>query len=329
MTFLACRVNQEDRKVSFNLEQQEEYSLAENEVVIRIEYSGINFKDALGVTGKGKIYKQFPINAGIDCAGVIESSNDPRFTAGDKVLVNGCGLGENQDGGFAQKVKVPADWVIKMPKGLDSRSAMAMGTAGFTAALAIDLMEQKGQSPDQGPIVVTGASGGVGSFATSMLAGLGYEVIAITGREVHRDYLLSMGASKVLSPEELELGTRPLEDARFAGVIDNVGGDLLSGLIRHIDLWGNVACIGMAADHRYQATVFPLILRGVSLLGVSSANCPMPRRTRVWQRIGEQLVPKNIDSIIHKEVALADITPCFDEILQRRHRGRILVNCNT
>ena len=150
MSFLACRVNKVDGKVSFNLEQQEEHSLAEHEVVIRIEYSGINFKDALGATGKGKIYTQFPINAGIDCAGVIESSKDARFEIGDKVLVNGCGLGENQDGGFAQKVKVPADWVIKMPAGLDSRTAMTMGTAGFTAALAIDLMEQKGQAPDQG-----------------------------------------------------------------------------------------------------------------------------------------------------------------------------------
>jgi len=328
MSFLACRVYKQEGKVSFNLEQQDEYSVLEHEVIIRIEYSGINFKDALGVLGKGKIYKQFPINGGIDCAGVIESSKDPRFNTGDKVLVNGCGLGENQDGGFAQKVKVPADWVIKMPKGLNSRSAMTIGTAGFTAALAIDLMEQKDQSPDQGPIVVTGASGGVGSFAISMLSALGYEVIAITGRDIHRDYLLSIGASSVMSPEQLELGTRPLEEARFAGVIDNVGGDLLSGLIRHIHLWGNVACIGMAGDHRYQATVFPLILRGVSLLGVSSANCPMAKRSTVWQRIGQELLPNNIDSIIHKEVALADIAPCFNEILERRHRGRILVNCN-
>ncbi|PCJ48820.1 MAG: oxidoreductase [Gammaproteobacteria bacterium] len=327
MTFLACRVDEVDGKVCFDLAQQEEQILAENEVIIDIEFSGINFKDALGVLGKGKIYTHYPITAGIDCAGVVESSSDNRFKTGDRVLVNGCGLGENQDGGFAQKVKVPADWVIKMPEGLDPRTAMTIGTAGFTAALAIDRLEQNDQKPDQGPIVVTGASGGVGSFATSMLSTLGYEVIAITGREVHKDYLLSMGASEVLSPEALKLGSRPLESTRFAGVIDNVGGDLLSGLIRHIHLWGNVACIGMAADHRYQATVFPQILRGVSLLGVSSANCPMPRRSRVWQRIGKQLIPKNIQSIVDKEVALNDIAPCFNEILERRHRGRILVNC--
>jgi len=229
---------------------------------------------------------------------------------------------------LAQKVKVPSAWVIAMPEGLDSRTAMIVGTAGFTAALAIDRMEQNDQSPDMGPIVVTGASGGVGSFAIGMLSHLGYETIAVSGREHYIDYLKSMGASKVMTPEQMELGARPLEEARFAGVIDNVGGDLLSGLIRHICLWGNVACIGMAADANYQATVFPLILRGVSLLGTSSANCPMPRRTRIWQRIGQELLPENIESIVSKEVSLQDISPCFDEILERRHHGRILINCN-
>ena len=327
MSFLACRVHREEKSIHYQLETMEEQQLSKSGVLIRIEYSGINYKDALGVTGKGSIYKQFPINAGIDCAGIVESSTDPRFKAGDAVLVNGCGLGENQDGGLAQKVRVPADWVIKMPDGLDSRSAMIIGTAGFTAALAIDRMEQNDQSPEQGSIVVTGASGGVGSFAISMLSHLGYNVIAVSGRAVHSDYLKQLGANKVVTAEQLELGSRPLEEARFAGVIDSVGGDLLSGLLRHIDLWGNVVCIGMAADANYQATVFPLILRGVSLLGASSANCPMPRRKRVWQRIGKDLLPDNIESIVSAEVNLADIGPCFNEILERRHRGRILINC--
>ena len=327
MSFLACRVHREEKSIQHQLEMMDDNQLSAGDVLIRIEYSGINFKDALGVTGKGKIYKQFPINAGIDCAGIVESSSDPRFKVGDSVLVNGCGLGENQDGGLAQKVRVPADWVIKMPEGLTSRTAMIIGTAGFTAALAIDRMEQNDQSPDQGAIVVTGASGGVGSFAVSMLSCLGYDVIAVSGREEHQAYLKSMGANKVVNMQQLELGARPLEEARFAGVIDNVGGELLSGLIRHIGLWGNVACIGMAADANYQATVFPLILRGVSLLGVSSANCPMPRRERIWQRIGKELLPNNIESIVSQEVKLVDIKPCFDDILERRHRGRILVNC--
>ena len=327
MSFLACRVHRAEKSIQHQLEMMSEQQLSAGDVLIRIEYSGINFKDALGVTGKGKIYKQFPINAGIDCAGTVESSSDPRFEIGDKVLVNGCGLGENQDGGLAQKVRVPADWVIKIPEGLTSRTAMIIGTAGFTAALAIDRMEQNDQTPEQGAIVVTGASGGVGSFAVSMLSRLGYEVIAVSGRDEHSNYLKNMGANKVVNMQQLALGSRPLEEARFAGAIDNVGGELLSGLIRHTDLWGNVACIGMAADANYQATVFPLILRGVSLLGVSSANCPMPRRKRIWQRIGKELLPNNTESIVSQEVNLADISPCFEDILERRHRGRILVNC--
>jgi len=207
-----------------------------------------------------------------------------------------------------------------MPDGLDSRTAMIVGTAGFTAALAIDRMEQNDQTPEMGPVVVTGASGGVGSFAISMLAHLGYEAIAVSGREKHREYLKSMGASSVKTPA--------LEEAKYAGVIDNVGGDLLSSLLAHIDLWGNVACIGMAADHRYQSTVFPMILRGVSMLGASSANCPMPRREKVWKRIGSDLLPENLESIVSEEVSLKEISPYFNQILERKHRGRIIVKCN-
>jgi len=189
MSFLVCRVHREDKSIYHQLEMMDEQQLSAGDVLIRIEYSGINFKDALGVTGKGKIYKLFPVNAGIDCAGIVESSSDTRFEIGEKVLVNGCGLGEIQDGGLAQKVRVPADWVIKIPEGLTSRTAMILGTAGFTAALAIDRMEQNDQTPEQGAIVVTGASGGVGSFAVSMLSRLGYEVIAVSGRDEHSDYL--------------------------------------------------------------------------------------------------------------------------------------------
>jgi len=328
MSFLACRVHRVEKTIQHQIEMMDEDQLSDGDVLINVEYSGINYKDALGATGKGMIYKKFPINAGIDCAGVVESSTDPRFKAGDKVLVNGCGLGEVQDGGLAEKVRVPSSWVIKMPDGLDSRSAMIVGTAGFTAALAIDRMEQNDQTPEMGPVVVTGASGGVGSFAISMLAHLGYEAIAVSGREKHREYLKSMGASSVKTPEQLKLGTRALEEAKYAGVIDNVGGDLLSSLLAHIDLWGNVACIGMAADHRYQSTVFPMILRGVSMLGASSANCPMPRREKVWKRIGSDLLPENLESIVSEEVSLKEISPYFNQILERKHRGRIIVKCN-
>ena len=329
MAYLACRVHRDDSTIQHQLENLALGPLSEGQVLINVEYSGINYKDALGVTGKGKIYNKFPITAGIDCAGSVEASEDPRFHIGDNVLVNGCGLGERQDGGFSEKVIVPADWVINMPKGLSARTSMIFGTAGFTAALAIDRMEQNDQSPEQGPIIVTGASGGVGSFAVSMLSQLGYKVIAVSGRNEHTEYLKGLGASEVVNAEQLNLGSRPLEEARFAGAIDNVGGDLLTGLIRHIDLWGNVASIGMASDHNYSATVFPLILRGVSILGVSSTNCPMTRRKKVWQRIGSEMIPKNINSIVSKEVQLKDISPCFKEILERRHRGRILVKINS
>ncbi len=328
MSILALRVHRDDKGIQSKLLTMEEQQLSPGNVTIAVEYSGINFKDALGVTGKGKIYSQFPINAGIDCAGIVESSTDPRFRIGEHVLVNGCGLGENQDGGFANKVRVPSEWVISMPEGLTCRTAMIFGTAGFTAALAIDRMEQNDQTPAKGPIVVTGASGGVGSFAIHMLSSLGYEVIALSGREEHIDYLKSLGANEVLNPEQLALGSKPLEATRFGGAIDNVGGEILSGLLRHINLWGNIASIGIAADHNYSATVFPQILRGVSLLGVSSTNCPMERRRSVWNRIGKDLIPENLETIVSKEVKLQDIGPCFNELLDREHRGRILVNCS-
>jgi len=327
MLIKACRVQRDDSGIQCSIVNMRESELHDGEVLIRIAYSGINFKDALGATGTGKIYRQFPINAGIDCAGVVESSSVSLFKEGDEVLVNGCGLGETQDGGFANKVKVPASWVIKMPAGLTSRTAMIYGTAGFTAALAIERMERNGQLPEQGAIVVTGASGGVGSFAICLLAQLGYETIAVSGRAEHYDYLLGLGASKVSSVEDLELGIRPLEKAKFAGAIDNVGGDLLSGILSHIELWGNVASIGMAAGHQYCSSVFPYILRGVSILGVSSTNCPMQWRKSVWQRLGRELNASKIENIVEKEISLDEIIPYFDNILNRKHRGRILVNC--
>jgi len=323
----ACRVQRDDDGIQCSIIDMGEDELNDGTVLINIAYSGINYKDALGATGRGKIYRQFPINAGIDCSGIVESSNDLKFNKGDVVLVNGCGLGESQDGGFANKVKVPASWVMSMPAGLDCRTSMIYGTAGFTAALAIERMERNGQKPDQGPIVVTGASGGVGSFAISFLSKLGYDTIAVTGRAQHHNYLMTLGATQVLSSDELDLGSRPLEKAKFAGAIDNVGGELLSGILRHVDLWGNVASIGMAAGQEYSSTVFPYILRGVSILGVSSTNCPMVWRESIWKRIGRELIASNVENIVEEETPLSEIIPYFQNILNRKHRGRILVNC--
>lgn len=328
MSFLACRAYKTDSGVEHRLEQMEIDALSEGEVLIRVHYSGVNYKDALAATGRGQILKKFPLNCGIDLAGVVESSSDPRFKVGEQVLVNGCGLGESHDGGLAEMARVPADWVMPVPEGLTMRDCMTLGTAGFTAALAIYRMQQNDQTVDKGPVVVTGASGGVGSVAVDMLCYLGYETIALSGRESHYDYLSEIGATRVCAPDELGLGTRPLEKGQFGGVIDNVGGSLLSKLVAHTHLWGNVACIGLADSHKLDTTVFPLILRGVSLLGVSSTNCPMPLRKSIWQKMGAEYKPRHLDKILTEEVPLSDVSNVFDALLDRKKHGRVVVRCS-
>jgi acrylyl-CoA reductase (NADPH) len=327
MTFLACRVFREHQQVSARLTDLDERELGPGDVTLRAEWSGVNFKDALGVTGRAPIYRRFPINAGIDVSGRVISSSDARFVPGDAVLVNGMGLGESQDGGFAHVVRVPAEWVVKLPQGLDLREAMILGTAGFTAALALHRMEVNGQTPAIGPVVVTGATGGVGSAAVSMLAGRGYEVIAVTGRAEHAAYLNSLGATDVRTPDELALGSRPLEAARFGGVIDNVGGPLLAGLLRHVRLWGNVAAIGNAAAPAFEGHVFPFILRGVSLLGASSANCPMDVRAEIWRRLGAELKPAALEAIAARTVPLGHVIEACRTLMDRTALGRVLVDC--
>jgi acrylyl-CoA reductase (NADPH) len=327
VSFRACRVFEEEGRVSPRTVEMETAALSAGDVVVRVAWSGINFKDALAVTGRGRILRRLPLNAGIDAAGYVESSTDPRFRPGDAVVMNGMGLGETHDGGFAGKLRLPAAWVIPLPHGLTLKQAMALGTAGFTAALAVQRMELNGQRPAMGPIVVTGATGGVGSVATSILAGRGYSVTAVSGRPAHRDYLLGLGATEVLTPEALNLGTRPLEEARFGGAIDNVGGELLAGLSRHVGLWGQIACIGMAGSSELDTSVFPLILRGVSLLGISSANCPMPLRTEVWNRLGGDLKPASLDAIVSEAIPLERVVEAAGRLMDRQARGRILVDC--
>lgn len=325
MPFLACRTSLADTTVSSRLTPLTLDDLSPGEVVIASRWSGINYKDALAVTGRGPILKRFPLTPGIDVAGVVESSTDARFRPGDQVLVNGMGLGETHDGGFAERVRVAADWIVPLPDGLSLRDAMALGTAGFTAALCLHRMEENGQVPARGPLVVTGASGGVGSVAVSMLAARGYAVVAVSGRVEHHAYLMALGAASVVTPGELALGTRPLERVRFGGAIDNVGGELLAGLTRHVELWGNIACVGMAASPALETTVFPLILRGVSLLGISSANCPMPLRTAIWNRLATDLAPRHLDLIAAEEVTLEGVIPACTRMLDRQHVGRVLV----
>ena len=327
MRLLACRVYEEQGRVAPRLVTMDADELSPGSVVVRVAWSSVNYKDALAVTGRGRILKRFPLNAGIDAAGTVEESEDARFRPGDAVVVNGMGLGESHDGGFAEVLRVPGDWASPLPAGLDVREAMALGTAGFTAALAVVRMELNGQRPEQGPIVVTGATGGVGSVAVDLLSSRGYTVLAVSGRPEHHGYLRAIGAAEVRTPEELDLGSRPLESARFGGAIDNVGGALLAGLARHVGLWGQVACIGMAASPALEGTVFPLILRGVSLLGVSSGNCPMPLRAEVWRRLGGDLKPPHLASIVSREVPLSGVIDAAATLVERRALGRVLVDC--
>jgi len=332
VSFLACRIYQDvdkngNKRVEHRLEQMDLEHLSQGEVLVRIHYSGVNYKDALAATGKGAILKTFPLNGGIDFSGVVESSETAEFSAGDQVLVNGCGLGEIHDGGLAEYARVPVDWVIPIPKGLDMKECMILGTAGFTAALAVHRMLLNGQSKDKGPIVVTGASGGVGSNAVSMLSNLGFETIAVSGRREFDDYLTSLGATKVCSAEHLELSDRSLDKRLFGGAIDNVGGKLLSRILAHTNLWGCVASIGLADTHKFDTTVFPFILRGVCLLGVSSTNCPMTLRREIWKRLGADLKPDNLDKILTEEVKLANVSPIFEQLLNRKRYGRTVVSC--
>ncbi|NQD37060.1 YhdH/YhfP family quinone oxidoreductase [Permianibacter sp. IMCC34836] len=330
MSFLACRVFQDvvqDKKqIHARVIEMNDSELSAGEVLVAVEYSGINYKDALAVTGRGKILRSYPLNAGIDLAGTVLESSSPAVAVGQRVLVNGCGLGEAQDGGLAQRARVPADWIIPLPAGLSAAQAMTLGTAGFTAALCLHRMLENHQSKDKGPIVVTGATGGVGSVAVALFASQGYEVIALSGRPEHHDYLRQLGASEVCTLADLKLGDRPLEAGRFGGIVDNVGGQQLAKLIAHVNLWGNVACVGLADSEQLPTTVFPLILRGVSLLGVSSANCPMPLRKQIWQKLGaEWRIP--FERIFTETVALRHVIPACNDLLDRKRLGRTIVDC--
>lgn len=321
----AFRIFSENDKIKAKVVSMDEKDLSPGEVVIRVRYSGVNYKDALAGTGKGRILKRFPLNGGIDAAGIVEESQDKRFQTGQEVLVNGCGLGENFDGGFAEKLQVAAESVVPLPQGLTLQEAMLIGTAGFTAGLAIHRMELNGQTPNKGPILVTGASGGVGSFAIQVLSQIGYEVIAVSGKANSHQYLKELGASQVTTPEQLELGKRPLEAAKFGGVIDNVGGELLANAIAHTQLWGNVASIGMAASAELHTTVMPFILRGVSILGASSNNCPRDMRVKIWNRLGAEWKPCHLGKVLAKTITLNDLPQAFQDLIDRKVTGRMVV----
>lgn len=323
--FKAFRIHSEGGKIVARFEELGLEDLAPGEVVIRVTHSGINYKDALAATGAGKILRRYPLVGGIDLAGVVESSSDPRFAPGTAVLVTGCGLSETHDGGYAQFARVPGDCVIPMPAGLDAFTAMALGTAGFTAALAIHRMEQNGQAPAGGAIAVTGATGGVGSLAIDMLSVRGYRVVAVSGKADAVAYLKELGASEVLLRESIDLGSRPLENARFGGAIDNLGGDTLAWLTRTVDLWGNIASIGLASSATLTTTVMPFILRGVSLLGINSSATRREWRVAVWQRIATDLRPRHLERIVTRTIPFAELPAAFPAYIAGRVTGRTVV----
>ncbi len=324
-TFRAFRIHQAERGIVPRLETISLDDLAAGELVIQVRYSTINYKDALAATGKGKILRKFPLVGGIDLAGEIVESSDPTFAVGTRVLVNGCGLSETHDGGYAQFARIPSAWAVPIPAALDEFQCMAIGTAGFTAALAIHRMEENGQTPDAGEIVVTGATGGVGSLAIDMLAARSYRAVAVTGKAQSADYLRALGAARVLARQEIDLGSRPLEAARWAGAIDNVGGDLLAWLIRSTDLNGNIASIGMAASTELKTTVLPFILRGINLLGINSVYTPRAVRLRVWERLAADLRPRHLDKIVTRVIELNDLPHAFDGYIDANVIGRTVV----
>jgi len=324
-SFKAFRITNTGGKISAAIVDTTLDELTAGDVVIRAEYSSVNYKDALAATGTGKILKRFPLIGGIDVAGVVTSSADRRFREGDRVLVTGYDLGVGQDGGYGAIVRVPADWVVRIPDRLTSRDAMILGTAGFTAGLAILRLERSGLAPGQGPIAVTGATGGVGSIGIAALARLGYEVTAISGKDDARDYLTSLGAREILSRTTLTMGTRPLEAARWAGAIDAVGGDMLAWLTRTTNYWGSIASTGLTGGVELRTTVMPFILRGVSLIGIDSAMCPMPIRLEVWRRLATDMKPADLNAIAH-EITLDGLPAAFETLLAGKARGRFVVN---
>jgi NADPH2:quinone reductase len=324
-SFRAYRIDQKDGELVAEFTRLNIEDLSEGEVVVKVGYSTINYKDALAATGTGRILRTFPLIGGIDLAGEVVSSTDERFAEGDAVLVNGCGLSETRDGGYAEYARLSAESVVPMPDGIDALQAMQLGTAGYTAALAIHRMEQNGQLPENGPVVVTGATGGVGSIAVDILAARGYEVVAVTGKADKVDYLKSIGASRVLLRDEIDLGKRPMEKAEWAGAIDNLGGDHLAWLTRTMKYGGNIASIGLAASHELTTTVLPFILRGVCLLGINSVDTPRDLRLQVWRRIGADLKPQHLDLIASQTISFNELPGAFQAYIDGTVTGRIVV----
>ena len=322
--FSALRIHRTDGVVRSALEELSLHDLSPGNAVIRVEYSSINYKDALAATGAAPIVRRFPLVGGIDLAGEVLESSDERCRPGDKVVVLGGGLGENRDGGYSQFARVESDRVVRLPEGIDTRQAMAIGTAGFTAALAVHRLETNGQRPELGPMVVTGATGGVGAIAIDLLAGRGYDVAALTGKTGEADFLQGLGAAEIIDRRGVEMVTKPLGRGLWGGAVDNLGGDILGWLTRTVRPWGNIASIGLAADAGLSTTVMPFILRSVSLIGVNM-EVDSRLRHRIWERLATDLRPRHLERIATREVTLGELPSCFGGYMAGTITGRTVV----
>lgn len=325
-SFKAIRVHQGPSGPFASLDALTLEDLTPGPVLVRVAYSGLNYKDALAVTGRSAILRAYPRVAGIDLAGVVESSEAAQFRPGERVLATGAGLGEWLDGGFAEYARLPAEALVPLPKGLSLLEAMALGTAGFTAALALRRMLENHQDPALGPIAVTGATGGVGTIALQLLSRAGFTVAAITGKPEMAEYLRGLGASEVLARAQLDLGRKPLEKAVWGGAVDNLGGELLAYLTRTVRPWGNIACIGLAQSAALHTTVMPLILRGVSLLGIHSVQVPRAWRVAVWEQLAGPWRPTDLEGqIIRAVIGLEAVPEAARALVAGQAKGRYVV----
>ncbi|GAB2540596.1 acrylyl-CoA reductase family protein [Gracilibacillus alcaliphilus] len=325
-TFQALMVSKTDQDFSVKMKTLTKEDLPRSDVFIKVAYSSVNYKDGLASTPNGKIIQKYPLIPGIDLTGIVESSDDPRFQKGDKVIATSYDIGVAHHGGYSEYACIPADWVVKLPEELTLREAAILGTAGLTAALSISKLEEHGVQPDHGEILVTGATGGVGSLAVDMLTNKGYRVTASTGKAEQHDYLKKLGAESVIPREEVYNGSlKPLKQQRWAGVIDPVGGSVLASVLSQLQYGGVAAVSGLTAGTDLPATVFPFILRGVSLVGIDSVFCPMNIREPMWRRMATDLKPAHLEEIVAQEVRLEQLPEQLSTILDGHITGRILV----
>jgi acrylyl-CoA reductase (NADPH) len=324
--FDALVVNKQDDQFTVNIQKLSVDDLPQEDVLIRVHYSGVNYKDSLASIPNGNIVSSYPIVPGIDMAGVVVSSEDSRFKKGDEVIATSYGIGVSQSGGYSQFARVPADWIVPLPDGLTMKEAMIIGTAGFTAALSVLRLEENNLTPDQGSVLVTGATGGVGSFAVSILSKLGYSVEASTGKASEHGYLKEIGATTFVSREDVYNGKlRALGKQKWSGAVDPVGGEPLASVLSQIKYGGSVAVSGLTAGTSLPATVFPFILRGVNLLGIDSVNCPMDTRLKVWHRLATDFKLTHLEQLVQQEITIDDLPDILPTLLKGEARGRTIV----